>query len=89
MKAHSGGINGRIVSKKGIYLGLHIILRGNDVKEVFDDTEVEINAECISGQCYSTAYHPIREHGANSVLLVPNTGMVATGIAGQGYDGEP
>ena len=41
-KAHSGGINGWIACKKGINLCLHIILRGNDVKEVFDDTEVEI-----------------------------------------------
>ena len=61
----------------------------NDVKEILDDTEVEINAECIRGQCYPIAYHPIRKHGTNSVLLVPYTSMMATGIAGQGYNGKP
>ena len=37
-----------VFGKECIYLGLHVIMRGNDVAEVFDDAEAEIGFRCRS-----------------------------------------
>ena len=88
-ETHCCGINGWIIGKKRIYLGFHVVIGRNDVQEILDDAKVKVNTERICGQSYPIAHHAIRNHGADSVLLVPHTGMVATGITSQGYDGEP
>ena len=61
----------------------------NDVQEILDDAEVKIDTERIGGQSYPAASHTVGKHRTYGVLLVPHTSMVATGIAGQGYNGKP
>ena len=43
-EAHSGGVDGWIVGKKSIDLGLHVVMGRNDVQKILDDAEVEIDA---------------------------------------------
>ncbi len=79
---HSCCINVREVCKQGINLCFHIVVGRNDVQEILDDAKVKIDAECICGQSYPTACHTVGKHWTDGVLLVPYTGMVATGITG-------
>ena len=88
-EAHCTCIDGWISGEQSINLSLHIVVRRNDVEEVFDDAEVKIDAERIGGQSYPATSHTVGKHRTYCVLLVPNTGMVTTGIAGQSYNGKP
>ena len=88
-ETHCCSVYGWVCGQQGIHLGLHVVVRRNDVQEILDDAKIEINAECVRRKCYPVARHAIRNHGTDGVLLVPDTGMVAAGIAGQGNDGKP
>ena len=46
-ETHSGNIDGWIGRKQGFDLLLHIIVRRNDVEEIFDDAKIEVDAERI------------------------------------------
>ena len=88
-KAHSGCINGRIACKKGINLCLHIILRGNDVEEVFDDAETEIGFLLVDRNCYPWAGHASLSQNPQCKSAVPYTCMVSTIVSGDSDDCHP
>lgn len=41
-ETHGGGVDGWIVGKKGIDLGLHVVMGRNDVQEILDDAKTEV-----------------------------------------------
>ncbi len=73
-EAHGGGVDGRVGGEQSINLSLHIVVRRNDVEEVFDDADVKIDAERIGRQCNPTARHAVGEHRTdgfwNGILLL-------------------
>ena len=44
---HCISIDGWVGGQQGVNLGLHVVVRRNDIQEIFDDAEVEIDAECV------------------------------------------
>ena len=46
-EAHGISVNGWVGGQQGINLGLHVVVRRNDIQEILDDAEVEIDAECV------------------------------------------
>ena len=88
-EAHGGCVDGWVVGKKRIDFGLHVVMGRNDVQEILDDAEVKVNSKRICWQIYPVSSHTVGKHRTYGILLVPNTSMVATGIAGQGDNGKP
>ena len=88
-EAHGGDVDGRVSGEQSIDLRLHVVVGRNDVEEILDEAKIEIDAEGIGRQCNPTARHTVGKHRTDGVLLIPYTGMVATGVARQSDDGEP
>ena len=73
-EAHCWGVNRWVGGQQGINLGLHVVVRRNDVQEILDDAKIEIDAEGIGRQCNPTACHAVGEHRTdgfwNGILLL-------------------
>ena len=88
-ESQSPKVNFWIFCEKCQHLRKHVIARRYDVEEIFDDAHIKINPECICWLVYPWFYYNVGYHWSQCVLLVPNTGMMATKISGQCHNCHP
>lgn len=77
-ESHRRNIHFRERSEQRLDFLLHVIAWGNRIQEVLDDAQVEIDAERVRAQGYPRQWHHVWHRGADGVLLVPYTSMMAT-----------
>ena len=88
-EAHRCGVNRWVGGQQGINLALHVVVRRNDVKEVFDDAETKIGFLLIDRDCNPrTGHAPLRQN-PQSKCTVPNAGMVAAVVSGYSDNRHP
>ena len=88
-EAHCISVNGWVSGQQGINLGLHVVVRRNDVQEILDDAETEIGLFLIDRDCNPrTGHAPLRQN-PQSKCTVPNAGMMTAIVSGYSDNRHP
>ena len=88
-KAHCISVNGWVSGQQCVNLGLHVVVRRNDVKEVFDDAETEIGFTLVDWNHNPRLSHsPLSKH-LQCKCAIPYAGMMTTIITGNRNDSHP